>query len=59
MPILGKKDHILEPMVRRLFFEAYTVAAADITRRVSNPDTDEKFRKLPIVECKRRSQVST
>ena len=49
-PILGNADHVLEPMVRRLFFEAYTVAAADITRRVTNPDTEEKPRKLPLVE---------
>ena len=44
-------DHPKEHAVRRLFFEAHTLVAHDITRRLSHPDEEGKApRKLPLEE---------
>ena len=49
--ILGSVDHPREHAVRRLFFEAHTMASHDITRRLSHPEEEGKApRKLPLEE---------
>ena len=57
VPILGDPAHILKPQARRLFFEAYTLAALDVQRRSSSSDDQEKPRKLPAPE--RMSRLRT
>ena len=48
LPDAGHRD---APAIRRLFFEAYGMAAADLQRRCSrNVDDDDKPRKLPAPE---------
>ena len=49
--IFGRADHPREHAVRRLFFEAFTLASHDITRRLSHPEDEGKApRKLPLEE---------
>ena len=38
VPILGDTNHRLKPQLKRLFFEAYTMAAIDVQKRCSPTD---------------------
>ena len=37
VPLFGDANSPQKPVIRRLFFEAYTMAASDIQRRTSKP----------------------
>ena len=50
IPLLGDAGAILKPQLRRLFFEAYTLAALDVQRRVAPSDEPECPKKLPAPE---------
>jgi hypothetical protein len=50
VPLFGNANAPEKPIVRRLFFEAYTMAAADIQRRTSRPDEEDKPKRIPIAE---------
>ena len=52
-PLLGDQHHPLAAQVRRLFFESYTLAAADMRRRIERVDGDPPKR-LPIEEREAR-----
>ncbi len=49
VPLLGEAGHVKTPAVRRLFFEAYTLAGADLKRRAEGT-TDDAPRKVPNEE---------
>ena len=55
VPILGadSADHRQVPAVRRLFFESFTMVAADMKARVERTDEDQP-RKLPALEVEVR-----
>ena len=57
VPILGDPAHVLKPQLRRLFFEAYTMAAIDVQRRASPSDEVDKPKKLPAPERLSRLRV--
>lgn len=63
VPLLGNPNHILAPTLRRLFFECFTLMAAELKSRVEkNPE--ENVRKLAEPERRERfrqlqSQIST
>ena len=57
VPLLGDADHKLKPQLRRLFFEAYTLAALDVQRRAAPSDEPEKPKKLPAPERFSRLKV--
>ena len=60
VPLLGDRADPRKAKVRRLFFEAYAMAAQDVTRRVSQPDADDKPKKLPLAErAARFSEMET
>ena len=50
IPLLGAEDLPLEPALRRLHFEAYTLAIAEGQRLAAGHDDDSKPRKLPAAE---------
>ena len=50
LPLFGDENHRKKPSVRRLFFEAFSMFAADINRRATWPDEDDKPKKLPLAE---------
>ena len=50
IPLLGEEVHAKKPAVRRLFVEAYSLAMSDATRRVTQPEGEDKPRKLPLAE---------
>ena len=50
VPLYTSEDSIKKSALRRLYFEAYTMAAADVHRRAVRPDDEEKPKKMPIVE---------
>jgi hypothetical protein len=55
---LGQADHPKKSALRRLFFEAYTMAAADLKRRIETTG-DEGPRRVPAVErYERRERVA-
>ena len=57
VPGLGAADHADRSALRRLFFEAYTLAAADLKRRVEATSEDAP-RRVPTAEREeRRSRV--
>jgi hypothetical protein len=57
VPLLKDPAHVLKPQLRRLFFEAYTLAALDVQRRASPTDDMEKPKKLPAPERLSRLRV--
>jgi len=50
---LGREDHSKRSSLRRLFFEAFTLAAADLKRRVE-VNADDAPRKVPAAEREER-----
>ena len=54
IPLLGDHGHILKPQLRRLFFEAFTLAALDVQRRASPAEEGDKPKKLPAPERQSR-----
>ena len=48
--ITDDKTHVKRNVFRRLFFEAYTMAIADMKRRVEGKTDSEAPRKLPVAE---------
>jgi len=50
---LGREDHPKRSSLRRLFFEAFTLAAADLKRRVE-VNADDAPRKVPAAEREER-----
>ena len=56
IPILGDRDHVDAPKLRRLHFEAYTTVAADLKRRVDSSEQDAP-RKLPPQEISERLET--
>ena len=54
IPLLGAEDLPLEPTLRRLHFEAYTLAIAESQRLAAGHDDDSKPRKLPAAEREAR-----
>ena len=52
---LGDANHIDAPKVRKLYFECYTMVAADLRSKVeAGPEDSSKVRKLPVAERKSR-----
>ena len=56
VPVLGDRDHVDASKLRRLHFEAYTTAAADLKRRVDSSEQDAP-RKLPPQEISERLET--
>ena len=54
-PILGSPDHVKSSALRRLYFEAYTIAASELRRRLDRGD-DDAPRPLPTAEREARRQ---
>jgi hypothetical protein len=50
VPLFGDANSPQKPVIRRLFFEAYTMAASDIQRRTSKPYEEDKPKKIPVAE---------
>ena len=55
-PILGDRDHVDAPKLRRLHFEAYTTVSAELKRRVESSEQDAP-RKLPPQEISERLEA--
>lgn len=54
-PLLGSEDHADAPKVRKLYFESYTMVAADLKSKLDVGTEDAaKVKKLPIAERKSR-----
>ena len=54
-PLLGRADHARAPKVRKLYFECYTMVAADIKSKIdAGPEDSSKVRKLAAAERKSR-----
>ena len=53
IPILGFVDHVRAAQLRRLYFEAYTLAATEMRRRLDRGD-DDTPRQLPTAEREAR-----
>ena len=53
IPILGSIDHVRAAQLRRLYFEAYTLAATEMRRRLDRGD-DDTPRQLPTAEREAR-----
>ena len=49
VPVLGRDDHPKKAILRRVYYEAYTLAAADMKRKVERTE-DDAPRKLPAAE---------
>jgi hypothetical protein len=49
-PVLGVDHQRLRPQLKRLFFEAHTMAIMDVQRRATPSDDVEKPKKLPVPE---------
>jgi len=56
VPLYGDAATPKKASLRRLFFEAYAMAAADLHRRAVQPDDEDKPKKLPAVERAARSK---
>ena len=54
LQLFGDDNHKKKASVRRLFFEAFSMFAADINRRATLPDEDAKPKKLPLAEKEAR-----
>ena len=52
LPLFGDEGHPKKAAVRRLFFEAFGLFAADINRRSTMPDDDEKPKKRKAKKTK-------
>jgi hypothetical protein len=57
VPLFGDANAPQKPIIRRLFFEAYTMAASDVQRRTSKPDDEDKPKKIPVAERAARFRV--
>ena len=55
-PLLGSADHRDAPKLRRLFFEAHTLTAAEMKRKVDSTE-QEAPRKLPAPEIAQRIEM--
>ena len=55
-PLLGNADHRDAPKLRRLFFEAHTLTAAEMKRKVDSTE-QEAPRKLPAPEIAQRIEL--
>ena len=51
-PLLGDESHPDVPKIRKLYFEAFTMVAADLRSKLEHgPDVDgQKVKKIPAVE---------
>ena len=49
-PLFQEDNPPRKAMVRRLFFEAYSLSAADMNRKALQPDDDDKPKKMPLAE---------
>ena len=49
-PILGRPDHVKRIPCKRLFLEAFAMFAADLSKRASGLEDEEKPRKIPTIE---------
>ena len=55
MPLLGSEDHIDVTKIRKLYFECYTLVAAELRSKLdSGAEDSSKVRKLPVAERKSR-----
>eukprot|EP00438_Fugacium_kawagutii_P031543 Skav209364 [mRNA] locus=scaffold1388:122952:124220:- [translate_table: standard] len=55
VPLLGDEDHQDVPKVRKLYYECYTMVAADLRSRIeAGADDGSKVRKLAVAERKSR-----
>jgi hypothetical protein len=45
-PVLGSRDHDLRAALRRIYFEAFTLAEADLRRQVDRTESDAPLRML-------------
>jgi len=55
IPLLGTDDHADAPKIRKLYFESYTMVAADLKSKLDVGTEDAaKVKKLPIAERKSR-----
>ena len=50
IPLLGNEKDPRKAIVRRLFFESYSLMAADMARRAERPSDEARPVKLPLVE---------
>ena len=49
MPLLGSEDHIDVTKIRKLYFECYTLVAAELRSKLdSGAEDSSKVRKLPV-----------
>ena len=55
--IFGTPDHVKGPLVRRLFFESYTVTASDLRSRVERAGDDPPRRMAPVERSARRDAL--
>ena len=58
VPILGDETHIRRNSLHRLFTEAYTLAAGDLSRRCDPTAAEVKAKLLPGEREQRRSNLS-
>ena len=57
VPILGDADHQLRPALRRLFFESYAAAAADVQRRLASR-AEDRGRRMTAAEREQRFKAT-
>lgn len=57
--IFGSPDHAKGPLMRRLFFESYTVTAADLRSKVERAGDEPPRRMAPIERAARRDALQT
>ena len=53
-PLLKDEADPKKAILRRLFFECYTLMAADMSRRAEKPNEEQRPVKLPLVEREKR-----
>ena len=49
-PLVGAGDSPFKAQIRRLWFEAFTMATSDLKRKIERPEDEDKPRKLPVAE---------
>ncbi len=54
VPLFGDAADPLKPVVRKLYFEAFSMTSNDMARRSNRNDEDEKPKKLPAAERSER-----
>ena len=49
-PLFGESDDPLKPVVRRFYWEAFSMATNEMARKSNRNDEDEKPKNLPAAE---------